>query len=691
MDGEEICGSETIVLEVEKSEKVVGSLIRHIFFRTFRNKYKDIIPLTFYPFRILSRQKQDDLIGSHLPNDLKGKLAFRKMVEIQFRKMCLHNKLEFGAVISLCNKWVFGVTCEQLVQEGFKLNGMHVLDSEPIEGLDAVLAPVETLVGRVLTHDSKKATVETPDGNEDFNLDRLFLHRSTYNIASYLRWRLGEQRAALILSKTKEGDLLRLNAKRQFEEIESIAKTVAKLEYVNRDGFTFSIRTSSELQGDILKLEVPIFTFDYTPGKTHKVADIGLSTYGPFDSKTFDKKRPKILVVCHEKNRGLFSAFLDKFKNGIPNTRYFPNGFKQKYCLHEIDFKLVEIAGYDFTEYRKAIDNNFAENGGVDLVFLETRDEFRQMAPERSPYYRVKAHVLGAGIPVQFVQAEKIRVADTELQYLCNTIGLQIYAKLGGTPWLLPASRGVDREIIVGVGSSLVRSTLAAGGAQEKIVGITTFFSGDGNYLLSNRCREVRYEEYFDELLRSLEECIKNISATYGWQKGDTVRIVFHVFKPIKNVEAEVVRELMTRFGDYEMKYAFLTVTSNHPFLLFDPKQREKNAAFVPKRGVNLVVDDSSCILQVRGAAERFTERHGFSGPVLITIHPESTFKDLHFITQQIYYFTALSFRGFLPIRIPITIYYADLIAHLLGKLRRVPEWNPLVINTSLSRKKWFL
>lgn len=566
-----------------------------------------------------------------------------------------------------------------------------MLDSEPISGLEGVLAPTETLIGRVNKYNSEEAIVETSSGNERFELKHLFLNRSVKNVAKYLSWSSNEGEASRILEKVREGDVLRLDAKNQFDEIVKVANQIAKLDYVNKDGFTFTICSDSNVECTSLMLSNPIFTFDYTPGKTHKIADIGLNTYGPFDSNSFDIKKPKILVICHERNRGWFSEFLDKFKNGIPDTKYFQRGFRQKYYLYDLDYKLVEITNYDFAQYKEAIDNNLTEDEGVDLVLLETQEEFRKLSPQENPYYRVKALVLGAGIPVQFIKNEKIRKSDKELQYLCNTLGLQIYAKLGGTPWLLPASRGIDREIIVGVGSSILRDSLVAGEEQEKIVGITTFFSGDGNYLLSNRCKEVQYEKYFEELLRSLQQCIVTISRTYGWQKGETVRIVFHIFKPIKNIEAEVVQELVSRFEEYEIKYAFITVSEGHPFVLFDPDQWKEKAKYVPNRGVNLVIDDDSCLLQLQGAAERFTERRGFSHPVLIKVHPESTFKDLHFITQQIYCLSALSFRSYFPVRLPITIYYADMIAKLLGKLRYVPGWNPLVVNTGLSRKKWFL
>src|SRR5690606_7283213 len=42
-------------------EKVTASLIKHIFFRTFKDRFSGFIPVDFYPFRFYSSQERDDL------------------------------------------------------------------------------------------------------------------------------------------------------------------------------------------------------------------------------------------------------------------------------------------------------------------------------------------------------------------------------------------------------------------------------------------------------------------------------------------------------------------------------------------------------------------------------------------------------------------------------------------------------
>ena len=47
----------------------------------------------------------------------------------------------------------------------------------------------------------------------------------------------------------------------------------------------------------------------------------------------------------------------------------------------------------------------------------------------------------------------------------------------------------------------MLRPNLLLGNQQTRIVEITTFFTGDGRYIFGNRCKDVPYEEYFNELL----------------------------------------------------------------------------------------------------------------------------------------------------------------------------------------------
>src|SRR5690606_42032470 len=98
---------------------------------------------------------------------------------------------------------------------------------------------------------------------------------------------------------------------------------------------------------------------------------------------------------------------------------------------------------------------------------------------------------LSLEIPVQFVTT---RIVNNHNEYILNNIALQIYAKLGGIPWVLPTQRPVDKERVIGIGHSSLRKNQYEGAERSRVVGITTFFAVDGQYALSHKVDDVSFE-----------------------------------------------------------------------------------------------------------------------------------------------------------------------------------------------------
>ena len=715
MGDRRVPGGQEVMLSVDRDRDVIGSLVRHLFFRTFRDRHQDIVPLDFYPFRILSRKKGHDLLAAALRDlnidgsSIGGLLENKKLIEIQFRDIVHEGRPMLGAVINVRYSWTYGktVSCASLHSDGLNLVGRDVLLVEPLPGLEGVLAPDETLIGSLSSVSGDFAGVETNEGRTTHPLSQLIPQRSRRNVDDILSHYLGDHRVDRIRQAIKERDSSRLSAEAYQKEVAQMASVISKLEYRNRDNFTFSISAAPlkpPRQG--FRMENPVFRFDYGPGASSKNASFGLLKHGPYDSLNFIPKTPRIAILCHGSSRDAFTSFLGKLRDGIPEASNFPGGMRGKYRLQDLAFDaasdFIEVGAYSGDEYERAVAQYLSQNDGdtrADLVLIQTKEEFKSYIPSKNPYYRAKARFMMAGIPTQFLKTETIRKADKSLKYTIDSVALQVYAKLGGIPYVLPAGNNVDREIIVGIGNAVTRSNLYSGNEQDRVVGITTFFKADGEYIFGTRCREVPYSRYFEALLLNLRTSLEDIASGYGWRKGDAVRLVFHVFKPMKDLEVEVVAKLVEEYPQYAITFAFVTVTNRHPFVLFDEQNKrgkmvrgKKVGAFVPKRRVNWVLDDHSCLIQLSGIDEMRTAYHGFSSPVLVRIHERSTFRDLHAIAQQVYNFTFLSWRSFKPTRSPVTITYANRISKMLTSLQKVDGWRSEVVNSSeMRRKKWFL
>jgi hypothetical protein len=298
---------------------------------------------------------------------------------------------------------------------------------------------------------------------------------------------------------------------------------------------------------------------------------------------------------------------------------------------------------------------------------------------------------------VQEFTLETASLWEGQLAYALNNMALATYSKLGGTPWLLRCDRAIAHELVVGIGSANVGDGRL--GNRERVVGFTTVFSGDGDYRLTNRSQAVPFEKYADELLATLKQTVETVSRDMNWQDGDHVRLVFHAFKPFRNVEAESVKTLMQSLGSYDVDYAFVEISERHPYLVFDEAQggiydyetKTEKGVYAPDRGLMLNLSKWEVLIVLTGPRDVKRPEDGLPSPVLLRLHRASTFTDTTYLARQVYAFSNHSWKSFFPGSLPVTVEYSQLIAGLLGKLGRLPNWNSEVLWGRIGRSRWFL
>lgn len=691
---------ELVKLSVADNPAVVLSLIRHLVFRSFRDAFPDRIPQSFSPLRFFSQKEEHDAIRPLLPPSFQGVIRFSRMVEVEARKIVEHNTPSYGLLIRSQQRWQFNKSLSELHEAGFNLIGSSVLESHPIPGLEGVLAPEEDLLGVVQSVENGIASIVTNNGIIERPLKTLFLQRTQQQIGDYLASQIGKENATRIFRNLHQNSWGREQPNHFFAEIQKFATwfsgTVQEPRvYENADDFCFTVTQKNSFSGVSFPVQPTSLIFDFGPGASATTPLQGLANYGPFNSERFASNDFRILALCHSDSRGAMSQFAKQLENGIPESLYFKRGMKSLFRLNSVSVTIKEVKSSLPEAYEEAVDDAIRDNvvNKFDLALIQCPVDSNIVPVQENPYYRSRVRLMSYGIPTQGIRNEHLRSSYKNLQWTLGPIALQIYAKAGGTPWRLPASQSVDREIVVGIGSALERKNLWSGAEQSKIVGITTFFLGDGSYMLGERLRSVPYTDYFQELLTSLKSSIETVAGEYAWKKGDSVRIVFHIFKPIKNIEADVVAQLVESFPLFNILFAFVTISIQHPWMMFRNASLERGKLNVTlcERGDNLVLDASNCLLQLRGERDRPNRKHRPPYPVSIRVHEKSTFKDLRYIVQQIHDFSYLSWRSFFPSETPVTLFYSSLIASETGKLGTVPGWQAGFVDKHFRRKQWFL
>ncbi len=401
-----------------------------------------------------------------------------------------------------------------------------------------------------------------------------------------------------------------------------------------------------------------------------------------------------------DSEQGPVERFLRSFRDGISSSA-FASGFVRNFSLVNLKIEKVRVpwlgkgSQAPAQAYRKAIDDYLASADSVpDAGIVILLDEHAKLPDAVNPYLHAKSSLLTAGVPVQELRVPTIKQADTSLSYTLRNIALALYAKMGGTPWTVDQDMTISDELVIGMGScALAESRFIE---RERYVGITTVFRGDGSYLLGNISKECPYREYPQVLESETISVLNEIKYRNGWRPGDTVRIIFHTYKPLKNIEVEAIAAKCVQAisGEQNIEFAFLTISHDHPFRLFDIDQqgiKGTKGIYVPQRGIIMQLGRYTRLLCTTGPELVKREGLPLPAPLLVHLHPASTYRSLDYLAEQVLKFTALSWRSTLPAPKPVTIFYSDLIAQFLGRLQRIPDWSPATLNAKLRASRWFL
>lgn len=448
-----------------------------------------------------------------------------------------------------------------------------------------------------------------------------------------------------------------------------------------------------------------VYIFDPTGTHTDTWHERGLDNYGPYTASSFTPSQPRICIVCQKNRKGEIEQFLHKFFNGInisvKGRAPFAKGFARKYLLEgfSTEFFLTEDSSAD--AYHRAVRQAIAQQGeqGIkwDLAMVQIDEHFHKLHGEDNPYCLTKADFLAQQIPVQEFEMETVVLSDNQLVYVLNNMALATYAKLNGIPWLIKANPTIAHELVIGLGSAYIGEGRLS--KKERVVGITTVFTGDGNYWLSNLSEAVPIDSFADTLLSSLRGTINKIKHDLNWQQREHIRLVFHAFKPLKYAEIDAIKSLMKELGDYDVEFAFLHIVQDHPYVLFDEEQtgiqdyqtRTMKGIFAPIRGLFFRLSSNEVLISLTGAREVKRPQDGMPRPVLLRLHRDSSFHDTTYLARQVYHFSNHSWRSFFPAPMPVTILYSELIAKMLGQLAMIPRWNPDAMLGRIGRTRWFL
>jgi hypothetical protein len=681
-----------------------NALIGHL--HALPRKVYDFRPITF-----LADESKENLLKLALPPGAMCPdwLSVCPMFEADVRVFHFDRQEPFvGMCLNVFTRRKITRSCQELLADGFGVEGYYV--GRQLPSTDHRIQPRFRLAGRVERVEGSRLLLNDHRPDE-IAIDAADAHIEAAAFDPLVRHALGGTAGAAL--ERLDGLLTNFcTGPARLERLRAICgyfcnRSLDVVPGVTCHATGFLSQTDKARFPRIDKAPPVVYVFDPSGSKTDTWHDRGMDNFGPYSAPTFTPTRPRICVVCQRDHKGRIEQFVRKFLRGVtaPGSRRAPfaKGFVRKYALEDATTDFYETDGASAVAYQKAVYRAITaqtEQGfRYDLALVETEERFHVLRGTTNPYLVTKAEFMSHQIPVQEFKIETTDIPDSRLQYVLNNMALATYAKLGGgVPWLVRAHLPIAHELVIGMGSAHIGDGRL--GDTERVVGITTVFSGDGNYCVSTLSRAVSFDDYGNELLDSLQSTIGRLARSMNWQPKEHVRLVFHAFKPLREAEEEAVKALIATLGDYDVEYAFLHVVENNPILLFDEAQKGEPAydgrggvkgVCAPTRGCFLRLSGHEVLITLTGAKEVKQASDGLPRPIILRLGRGSTFNDMTYLTRQVNTFACHSWRSFFPSPLPVTILYSELIARLLGHLSTLPQWNPAQMLGRIGETRWFL
>jgi hypothetical protein len=302
-------------------------------------------------------------------------------------------------------------------------------------------------------------------------------------------------------------------------------------------------------------------------------------------------------------------------------------------------------------------------------------------------YTKAKSILIGLGTPSQIVTQEKLR-NNAGLPWTLENIALQMYAKIGGTPWTVLSSQK-QKSLVLGIGR-------AEDEQKRLVVGFVTLFSSDGDYLFfSSIAPQPVYWDNPVQYQEALADVIVKAYTEYVHLNGRPDEIIVHLCKkPGKFREFPAAEKAMQRLGA-KIPYAILHVNEYSTYRLFDTG----HMSYVPQPGIKVNLSNECALLFLDGrkrdfrTGEEARTRLGVPHVLEIGFDRRSALAVSEFprLVRQVYDFAAVNWRGFNAQSIPATLNYARLIAKMIAEIG-VDTWKQHVAQLGrLADKAWFL
>ncbi len=385
-----------------------------------------------------------------------------------------------------------------------------------------------------------------------------------------------------------------------------------------------------------------------------KYYDQMVKAYQPYSLELYQNKQINIGVICPSEYQGETEGFVKKLEAKL----------KEVFHFNSLTFHFKTIGSKELESYKEVLYDSALLK--CDLVYVIVNEAQEKLNPNSSPYYVCKAKFLGNGIPTQDIQVETIR--QNLNAFTMTNIALNSYAKLGGTAWTIEKEDKLKDELVIGIGS-----TMSEDG--QSVLGIAQVFHNDGRYMIGDCSPLSSFDNYAENLENHLYKTLKPLAQEMN--KSGTFRLIFHLFKSASvEYEIKAINGLKERLSSYNFEFALVHLAYGHNFRLY-----YNDGNYDINQGTYIQLSKYSALLHFVSKSDL---------PLKVDLDKRSTFTSLFYIAKQVYWFSHLSHRSYIPSKRTVTIMYPSLMAKMTEELKKVEGWDYERLK-AVSEKLWFI
>ena len=314
------------------------------------------------------------------------------------------------------------------------------------------------------------------------------------------------------------------------------------------------------------------------------------------------------------------------------------------------------------------------------LFLVHTPEQGYARDDHTAPYYQIKRFLLENGIPCQMVDTPTLLNPD----WKDLTLGLNIIAKCGITPWVLP-DRIPNADFFIGLSYTQSRMKEA-----KRLVGYATVFNDFGRWVFYlGNTGTFSYEErtqYFAELTKQTLKKLIQLG-----KLSETPSIYFHYSARFSRDDRQAMLKAAQDIYPNGV-YSFVSINLHHNIRLYDTRAETDGSL---SRGSYVVTTPYQILLSTTGY-NSFQKSLGTPKPIEVTIwteRAENSHKsepDLKSLAVQILSLTKLNWASTNSLcGEPITTKFAGDIAYLTDAFLR--QGGEFRLHRTLEDTPWFI